>query len=259
MLNYFEKRKHNESEQQKERYLNYKKLIDEQTNSQEKLTAVNHITATVINYLNFSNAIQTFESLEKIGGYLSIYDIYNKLEEQLTNNKQQFTIIDTIHPDDEKHLKNIPELTIINEKPITIKINEIPILVNVWKNQRIIKNLKEINENNVFDGQKNKDNIENYYLYPMNIITCHGGNHSQFSAKIDNAGNTVIKRIYDYSNLYDLVEFNGNNFIKRKDEKILTLNFDKDVLFYAGLLFELGRYLLDNNYTNEKMRKFIKS
>lgn len=259
MLNYFEKRKHNESKQQREKYLNYKKLIDEQTGSQEKLTAVNHITATVINYLNFSNAIQTFESLEKIDGYLAIRDVYKELEEQLTNDKQPFTIIDTVHPDDEKLFKNIPELTIINEEPITIKINEIPILVNAWKNQRIINNLKDINENNVFDGQKHKYNIENYYLYPMNIVACLGGNHSQFSAKIDNAGDTVIKRIYDYSNLYHLIEFDGNDFIKRKDKTILTLNFDKDIIFYAGLLFELGRYLLDHNYTNEKIRKFIKS
>lgn len=253
MLNCFKKHKNNKPKQQREKYLNYKKEIDKQTNPREKLITVNYITATIINYLNFYKAIQTFESLEKIEGYLSIEEVYNELEKQLTNNEHSYTIIDTIHPDDEKNYKN---LTIINEEPINIKINEIPILVNVWKNQRIIENLKNINKNNVFNGQKYKYNIENHYLYPMNIIICHGGNHSQFSAIIDNAGDTIIKQIHDYSNLYDLIEFNGNDFIKCKDKTILTLSYNKKIIFYAGLLFELGRYILEYDYSNEQIKNW---
>ncbi|WP_029238767.1 DUF6710 family protein, partial [Streptococcus sobrinus] len=93
----------------------------------------------------------------------------------------------SIHPDDAKYYKN----KIIREQgPIEIMVKELPILLNPWNSNRIISNLDTINNQNPFDGDRYSYNIENHYVYPMDIAICHGANHSQFAARMINKGNT---------------------------------------------------------------------
>ena len=84
----------------------------------------------------------------------------------------------------------------------------------------------------------------------MNIIVCTGGNHSQLSARYQNKGETVIKEIKDFTSLYDKVEFDGANYIKKEDNTIIEMEYDENILFYSGVIFELGRRLLGGNYSN---------
>lgn len=43
----------------------------------------------------------------------------------------------------------------------------------------------------------------------MDIVVCNGANHSQFAARFQHEGQTVIKAVYNYSNLYEKIYFDG--------------------------------------------------
>ena len=87
----------------------------------------------------------------------------------------------------------------------------------------------------------------NIYLLPIDIIVCGGGNHSQLAAKNKGEGDTTITEVRDYSKLYKKVHFNGENYLD-KDNKIINLEENRDdIFFYSGVIFELGRFLLDQN------------
>lgn len=99
----------------------------------------------------------------------------------------------------------------------------------------------------MFDWKKSNGNIQNYYIKPINIIICRGGNHSQFAAKIKKQGITTITEIRDFSNIYEKVYFNGANYIDNNRD-VIRIEYKKDeIFFYSGLIFELGRYLLKLN------------
>lgn len=62
--------------------------------------------------------------------------------------------------------------------------------MNPWNGDRVLDNMFTINSDNIFDGDSYSWNIQNIYLYPMDIVVCQGGNHSQFAARIKNQENT---------------------------------------------------------------------
>ena len=124
-------------------------------------------------------------------------------------------------------------------------INSIPILLNPWNGKRVIDNLCIINDNNVFECKSNvhRDNINNIYIEPLNIAVCYGANHSQFAARVKNKGVTLVKQMYDLNPLYEYVRFDGEGFVNTKTSERIPLNTNKEITFYAGVLFELGRLL----------------
>lgn len=83
----------------------------------------------------------------------------------------------------------------------------------------------------------------------MNIVVCNGGNHSQLSARYKNQGTTIINKIKDFTLLYKMIKFDGINYIMLSDQSIIKLNYSREILFYSGVIFELGRYLLKEKYS----------
>ena len=149
--------------------------------------------------------------------------------------------------DFEKYYENVK---LLNQESVKTDINKFPILLNPWNGEKILDNFIGINDNNVFDGVHFSSNIQNHYLYPMNIVVCTGANHSQLSSRYQNKGKTVINEIKDFTSLYDKVKFDGANYIKVEDNAIIKMKYDENLLFYSGVIFELGRYLLSGNYSS---------
>jgi hypothetical protein len=87
----------------------------------------------------------------------------------------------------------------------------------------------------------------------MNIVVCTCGNPSQLSARYQNIGITVINKIKNVPSLYDKVKFDGANYVKIEDNEIIEMKYDENILFYSGVIFELGRYLLNGNYSNSNI------
>ena len=132
-----------------------------------------------------------------------------------------------------------------NEIMVAVNIDDYPLLLNPWNGDRVIRNMIDINDSNVLDGldeEKCHGNIQNLYLYPMGIVLCFGGNHSQLAALHKHKGRTVIIAAYDYARIYESVAFDGKGFYSRKKTRKKYLKKCKNdrVLFCAGILFELA-------------------
>ena len=225
--------------------LNRFKQLVEDSDRYDKVTAANHIISVIVQMLNFTEAVQSLESPEKKQDNSLLERIYYQLESEISQREQiiRYSTIDYV-----KGYYNQNDKLIQNDY-WEIKINEIPLLLNPWNGKRIINNLININDNNIFDGKKHAINVYNHYLYPMNMIVCHGANHSQFSAKIKNQGKTVIRELYNFSNLYDFIEFDGKDYLRKDTNKrIKLLKCNKNIIFYSGIIFEMGRYILESNY-----------
>ena len=226
-----------------ERFIRYLNLIDNSNNNKAECAMI--FIKIVVEYLNYAEAIQVIEKKENVQNNSSIEIIYAELEFHLGINDDT-TILKKIHDDDKKYYKGIK---ILNSEPLDFHINKIPILLNPWNGDRILDNFNEINEQNKFDGIHFSWNIQNHFLYPMNIVVCNGGNHSQLSARYKNQGTTIINKIKDFTLLYKMLKFDGINYIKLSDQSIIKLNYSREILFYSGVIFELGRYLLKEKYS----------
>lgn len=226
------------------KYKKYMEKLNNSENPNEKVKIVKNILSVIVDYLNFDEAIQAIETDHDAQDNSNIEAIYNLLAYE-TDLIIDEVICEKLHPDDMKYYeyKKLRE-----EGPISIKVNELPILLNPWNSERIIRNLDDINDQNVFDGDRHSYNIDNHYLYPMDIVICNGGNHSQFSARLKHQGHTIIKIIRDFSVLYNHIYFDGQVFKRKSDESVIDLKFDKKLVFYSGVIFEYGRHLLESSY-----------
>ncbi len=212
-----------------DRFQRYSTLVKNNCMGYDSVQCAKVFIEIMVEHLNYEEALQALEKEHGAQNNSLIEEIYSKIESCLFLNRK--TIL-------------------IEKEPIKIDINKLPILLNPWNGERILNNFISINDNNVFDGVRFSWNIQNHYLYPMNIIVCTGGNHSQLSARYQNKGETVINEIKDFTSLYDKVEFDGANYIKKEDNTIIEMEYDENILFYSGVIFELGRYLLGRNYSN---------
>lgn len=145
--------------------------LNNSENTNKKVKIVKNILSVIIDYLNFNEAIQAIETDHEAQDNSNIEEIYNLLAYE-TDLFIDEVICEKVHPDDMKYYKN---KKIRKENPISIKVNELSILLNPWNSDRIIRNLDDINDQNVFDGDKHSFNIYNHYLYPMDIVICNGG------------------------------------------------------------------------------------
>jgi hypothetical protein len=214
-----------------DRFQRYLNLVNKNRFGYAPVQCAKILIKIIVEYLNYEEALQSFEKEHGIQNNTLIEEIYLKIESYLFLNKK----------------------TSYMEESMKVDINKLPILLNPWSEERILNNFVVINDNNVFDGVRFSSNINNHYLYPMNIVVCNGANHSQLSARYQNKGETIITKIKDFTSLYDNVKFDGVNYIKVKDNSIIEIEYDENILFYSGVIFELGRYLIGDNYLNSDL------
>lgn len=225
---------------QKDRFNRYIQFV---TNQDDKIQTAKYLISIIVEYLNFYESIQSLECEHGTRDNSIIEEIYRKIAVDV--NLQSETIrIDRIHEDDLKFYKE----TKIENRLYEIDITDLPILLNPWNGDRVVDNMHGINENNVFDGKRYSYNIENHYLYPMDIFVCHGANHSQFAAKFKNKGVTLVKEILNFSELYNCIYFDGESYRVKKTDEIIFLQYNDEDIFYSGVIFELGRFLFKTNY-----------
>lgn len=229
----FSKKGNNEDrESNKERFNRIIKLLDEtayryQNNKSQAASYMIQVIVEGMNHYEAMLALQ-YESLE----------LSNETAHQ--NNSYILEIYRNI-----AHEMFPGEIIRFTPVDMEIEINSIPILLNTWKGDCVIDNLININEENVFDCKTYSWNIDNTYIKPLSIAVCNCGNHSQYAARYKNQRvTTVIKNEFDLNELYECVRFDGEGFLNQKTSEHIELMYDKEIVFYAGVLFELGRYLL---------------
>lgn len=230
------------------RFQRYIELVENKYKGHDEVSCAKSLIGLIVEYLNYKEAVEAVEIDSCPEDNSSLYSIYSQLEEKL-DLQSAIIAVEEVHKDDEKAYKNA---VLLNRPSIEVSVNAVPILLSPWKGERTIDNLIVINSENVFDGVKYSFNIENWYLHPMGIVVCKGGNHSQLSARYKNKGITIINRVIDFTQLYKTVEFNGNSYVKIDDGTVVDLESSENILFYSGVIFELGRYLTGKNYCSVK-------
>lgn len=212
----------------------------------KNVAQANHIVAIIVEYLNFKEALDSISKSHNYRRNVFLSDIYRTLSEE-TKVASIKTVFKKIPEVDKPHYENNGYL-LKETGEIVFPINALPILLNPWNGKRVLSNMSIINVENPFDAINYSYNIENTYYYPMNIIICSGGNHSQFSARFKNESETVVEKSLDFSNLYDYIYFDGDIYRHKENDKEISIFGDRELIFYSGVIFELGRIILENKY-----------
>lgn len=249
----------NEIQEEKKRkeHSKKKKQIEEFKITAKQL--LDEKVATVKKYLEKGD----YQSVNKYLRILSNYYTYNTAFDTLNSDNDKWrkvingnlcTIIDTwfshelvknyvfnVQKDDFVHYySNFTNLSI--EKP-AFHLHKHPILLFPWNKGRIVENIENISHHSC--SLTRNRNLDNYYFYPMGLIECYGGNHSQFSALLENSDKHVseITQIVDVTLLYDEVYFDGQEFKRKSDNKWLY-KAENDFERLYGVYFEIGRILM---------------
>lgn len=220
-----------------------KKLVDQK----EWNAVVKYIRILTLGY-NFNVAK---DCLGREGCYNELGSFYGDFEDLISNIDDKCEIKSYYlgySVEDEPYFEN-PNNYRLDKDRISYNIVDRPIIVRPWNASRILKNLRDINHENTLSSDKDRKNIKNYYYFPMDLILCNGGNHSQLSALLQGEGTSAIETIYDIRPLYSKIRFNGNEFVSKTDDQCflpMKINDQKITLqekYLLGLFFEIGRLL----------------
>lgn len=126
----------------------------------------------------------------------------------------------------------------------TFKVNERPMILNTWNTERLVQKFSEITPTNLFQPD---DYFISYYYYPIDLIELNSLNHGHLSALLDtsNDHSSRIHQIYDISELYEYVYFDGGYMRLKEDSSTIKKARTSRQKMY-GLFFEVGRLLLEH-------------
>lgn len=199
----------------------------------------------------FVNIDNEFDILDEV------LEKYNRFYSDDNNKLKSNWYIFTSSQEEFEHIKKLNFAEPLSLPMPTFNLRDRPILLNPWNNQRIADNMSSINSQNLLHPDIN---INNNFLYPLDIMFCNGGNHSQLSALLDNnvGHESMIKDLYDLTSLYSNIEFNGYNF-KTIDTKENILSVRNPVHVTIGIFYEVGRLLLEYpNYFPSNILEIIR-
>lgn len=108
-----------------------------------------------------------------------------------------------------------------------------------WRTQSIYECLATVGEID-FQGLWEQDpNHRIEYWLPFGIGWVQGGNHSIMTGIIKNQGTVVAREVYDLSEIFKYVKFDGNYFVRISDNTIIS----KPSEFEFAAIFEVGRFM----------------
>ena len=129
----------------------------------------------------------------------------------------------------------------------TFRISETPIVSEIWNLDRVWDHLEDIgvDAGNPYDGFTNRNNIWGKIIRPLDLVIIENGNHSTNSAILKNEGEVSIEGQYDISPLFDVIRFNGIDYLYKKPKSIMPKwkKVNRPVNYYFGLLFEISKII----------------
>ncbi len=149
----------------------------------------------------------------------------------------------------------LSESKIDKKVDITINLSKDPVLPAVWNQERLCNCLTSI----ATDDNRWKEDRINHRVslwLPLGLTLVDAGNHSISTGVFKGEGEIVIGKdmshdIYDISNLYKHMWFDGIYYYKKSDNQKIckAKNFD------FGCLFEVGRVIYDKGYCFSDIKK----
>ena len=242
------RKEYNKKKKQTEEFkITAKQLLDEKVatvkNYLEKgdYQSVNKYLRILSSYYTFNTAFDTLNSDDNKWGKVIIGELRIIVNEKFSRERVKNYVFNMHQEEFAYYSSNYTNL--FREKP-TFNLHEHPIILFPWDKGRIVENLENINHYSCLLTRNR--NLENCYFYPMGLIECYGGNHSQFSALLENSDKHVseITQIVDVTSLYDEVYFDGQEFKRKSDNKWLY-KAKNDFERLYGVYFEIGWVLKD--------------
>jgi len=140
---------------------------------------------------------------------------------------------------------------------LNIVLGSDPIIATVWERLRFRDAIAKYGTENT-PWKQDKYNHEIDVFLPMGLSMVVNGNHSIAPGMLKSegtieAGKGTPNHIYDVSGLYDFIEFDGLNYVSRRDKSILF----KANSFEFGCIFEIGRLVEEKHISfTSKRRSF---
>lgn len=130
---------------------------------------------------------------------------------------------------------------------VEIDLDTFPIITGVWRLERLAKAVKTYGSKEKPWEEKTANHEVNFYL-PMGVVVSTQGHHSITAGDTKGVGKIHIHKgsnhkIYNMSALYDIIRFDGENYISKKTGEFIT----KAASFEFGCIFEIGRLLYEND------------
>ena len=211
----------------------------------------------ITDYITLENSLNSYEKVDTFRA--------NVLKKVLLNSQEKYIkkIIVSNIDDESRQYYEDHGIKVLNEY-ICFNYSNSPIIINPWNMRRTSDALVKVaTQKNKFDSIKYNYNIVNTYYYPLGYIICYNGNHSQYSAKLKNEGTVHISQFDDITSLYEYVDFDGNSFNYSFPDLDSSINFiryevETEQEFYIGVLFEIGRLMMDKkNLFPKQIQKLI--
>lgn len=114
------------------------------------------------------------------------------------------------------------------------------VILQAWNDARLINALSNIGANVENPFVYDEKNHFASYIYPLGITIVDNGNHSILSGILKGEGLICPNQIYDITEQYELVYFDGTFYREKNTDKIIQ----KVGRFELGAVFEIGRLLV---------------
>lgn len=198
-------------------------------------------------YLEFANCIlvNSENTQEKLTGLLHLQKHLSLII--------QTTSTDNVIKNPSKEVNNFDLFSLFLElSPTVISYNpplksslnfKSPILSLPWKITSLCNCFSTIGGAS-YPFQENKaSHSPNTLIHPLNTIHISNGRHSMLVGVLEGTGTITIDQIFDISESYHSVYFDGTYFRFKKGNKILR----KAPIVEIGIMYEVGRLAMENN------------
>lgn len=225
-------------------------LLKVKPNSEQRL---NHYLNKALEVLT-NNSLSTEEKLEAVRKLIKVLslNIQNFITEQVIFSDKPIDLFDTLFLSTLNDLNSC--ICTINcdgqykplsdhEKDLAFSLNSTPVITPMWNNKRMINTFSKISQNLNKPFEYDESNhFACYMIEPFGLVLCLNGTHSTTAGIYDNNGFSVISEVYDVSNWYSYVYFDGSHFRCIKHKRKTVKPEHKDL----GIIFEIGRLLIEH-------------
>lgn len=124
------------------------------------------------------------------------------------------------------------------EKEYKIELSTCPVIVVPWEFTRLANAISKFG---TYDNEWEEDKINHFsILYlPIGITMLWNGTHSGFCGMLKSQGTITAKEVYDITELYSRIYFDGIYYRQSADDEIIC----KAPSFEFGCVFEIGRLI----------------
>lgn len=135
------------------------------------------------------------------------------------------------------------EVSPLKKHSIAIDLSKNPALSPLWHPKRLKNTLNLIGRDHNNSFQFDSTNHESTLILPIGVTVVTNGLHSCSTGIFKAEGIIYPESVTDITNIYNVIRFDGNHYRRLENNRIVYTPTIKEL----GILFEIGRFIMDNN------------